>query len=114
MDERETIIQLIEQNEQLRHEVELLKRRIEELDARLAKYENPHTPPSLRRGGKGKRGQNLQVNKNRPTYRHVVESIDQKISCDRAHLNLSIDLQPMIIEGTPLTREFKWEIMLSS
>jgi SSS family solute:Na+ symporter len=55
------------------------------------------------------RGQNLQVNKNRPTYRHVVESIDQKISGDRAHLNLSIDLQPMIIEGTPLTREFKWD-----
>ena len=58
MDERETIRQLIELNDQLRHENELLKARIKELEARLAKYENPHTPPSLRRGGKGKRDQN--------------------------------------------------------
>jgi len=58
MDERETIRQLIELNDQLRHENELLKARIKELEARLAKYENPHTPPSLRRGGKGKGDQN--------------------------------------------------------
>jgi transposase len=58
MDEGETIRQLMELNEQLRHEIELLKARIKELEARLAKYENPHTPPSLRRGGKGRREHN--------------------------------------------------------
>jgi transposase len=58
MDEGETIRQLMELIEQQRHEIELLKARITELEARLAKYENPHTPPSLRRGGKGRREQN--------------------------------------------------------
>jgi len=58
MDEGETIRQLMELNEQQRHEIELLKARIKELEARLAKYENPHTPPSLRRGGKGRQEQN--------------------------------------------------------
>jgi transposase len=49
------------------HEVELLKAKICELEARLAQYENAHTPPSLRRGGnqkkdkdrKGKPGQKI-------------------------------------------------------
>jgi transposase len=57
MNEGETIRQLMELNEQLRRENELLKARIKELEVRLAKYENPHTPPSLRRGGKGRREQ---------------------------------------------------------
>ena len=67
MTEEETIRQLREQNEQLRCENELLRAKICELEARLAKYENSHTPPSLRRGckrnkendSKGKPGQKL-------------------------------------------------------
>jgi len=58
MDEGEGIRQLMDLNEQLRQENELLKARIRELEARLAKYENPHTPPSLRRGRNRKREQN--------------------------------------------------------
>lgn len=50
MDEGETIRQLREQNEQLRRENELLKAKISELEARLVRYENAHTPPRLRRG----------------------------------------------------------------
>lgn len=42
--------QLIAENEQLKREIELLKDYIKELEARLAKYENVHTPPSLGRG----------------------------------------------------------------
>ena len=65
MDEGEIIKQLREQNEQLRRENELLKAKIRELEARLARYENAHTPPSLRGGrnrkkhkeDKGKPGQ---------------------------------------------------------
>ena len=36
----------------------MLKARIKELEARLAKYENAHTPPSLRRGRNRKKEQN--------------------------------------------------------
>jgi transposase len=50
MQEEELIKQLREENEQLKREIKLLKEYIKELEARLAKYENAHTPPSLRRG----------------------------------------------------------------
>ena len=55
MDEGETNRQLCEQNELLRLENELLKAKVRELEARLAQYENAHTPPSLRRGRNRKR-----------------------------------------------------------
>jgi transposase len=44
--------------EQLRQENELLRARIKELESLLARYENPHTPPSLIRGRNRKREQN--------------------------------------------------------
>ena len=60
MDEGEIIKQLLELVEQLRlenklltaelSEIEPLKTRISELEARIAQYENAHTQPSLRRG----------------------------------------------------------------
>jgi len=50
MHEEEIIKQLQAENEQLKREIELLKEYIMQLEARLAKYENTHTPPSLRRG----------------------------------------------------------------
>jgi len=46
MDEGETNKQLLELVEQLKRENELLKAKIRELEARLAQYENAHTPPS--------------------------------------------------------------------
>jgi len=50
MHEGETIKQPQERIKQLELENELLKAKICELEARLAQYENAHTPPSLRRG----------------------------------------------------------------
>jgi transposase len=50
MAEGETDNQSRERIKQLEREIEILKATIRELEARLAKYENPHTPPSLRRG----------------------------------------------------------------
>ena len=55
MDQEERIKQLLDRIDQLERENELLKRRIAELESRLAQYENAHTPPSLRRGGKRKK-----------------------------------------------------------
>jgi len=57
MDEGEIIKQLRELVEQLKHENELLKLKVIELESRLAQYENAHTPPSLRRGGNRKKDQ---------------------------------------------------------
>lgn len=61
MHEEETIKHLQDENQQLRHEIELLKEYIRELEARLAKYENAHTPPSLRRGSNRKEEKNGSV-----------------------------------------------------
>ena len=49
MHERETIKQPQDRIEELERENELLKAKICELEARLAQYENAHTPPSQRR-----------------------------------------------------------------
>ena len=43
---------------QLKRENESLKACIKELEAKLAMYEDAHTPPSLKRGGKRKKGRN--------------------------------------------------------
>jgi transposase len=58
MQEEELIKQLRAENEQLKREIELLKDYIKELEARLTKYENAHTPPSLRRGQNHRKDQN--------------------------------------------------------
>ena len=55
------------------------------------------------------RGQSLEVNKNSSLYREVMGSINQKISGDRAHLNLSIDLQPVQADGAHIPGEFEWD-----
>ena len=47
MDEGEINRQLRELVEQLKYENELLRAKVIELEARLAQYENAHTPPSL-------------------------------------------------------------------
>jgi transposase len=62
MNEGETNEQLRKENERLKRENELLKAKILELEARLAQYENAHTPPSLRRGRKRKRDQDEKNN----------------------------------------------------
>lgn len=54
MNNEDLIRQLLIENDQLKRENEFLKGRIAELESRLARYENAHTPPSLRRGGKRK------------------------------------------------------------
>ena len=75
MDESAAFKQLLEQNTQLKLDIELLtaklseieplKARIQELEAKLAQYENAHTPPSLRRGRNRKKDQDKN-NKGKP------------------------------------------------
>ena len=58
MHEEDTIKQLRDEIERLKRENVLLKDQLAKLEARLAKYENAHTPPSLRRGRKRKKEHN--------------------------------------------------------
>ena len=53
--------------------------------------------------------QSLHVDKNSAPYRDVTAKIGQKISGDRAHLDLSIDLQPVRTDGTQISGELNWD-----
>lgn len=55
MDKEEINRQLQEENAQLKHKIEELLEYIKDLEARLAKYENAHTPPSLKGGSNRKK-----------------------------------------------------------
>ncbi|HWQ18769.1 MAG TPA: sodium:solute symporter family protein [Methanotrichaceae archaeon] len=54
------------------------------------------------------RGQSLHVNKSSPVYSDVMKSISQKVSGDRAHLNLTIDLQPVRADGAQIPGGLEW------
>ena len=114
MDEGETYKQLREQNEQLRRENELLKAKVGELEARLAQYENAHTPPSLRRGrnrkkelnegGNGKPGQ--KIGHKGITRPHAKPDKQVEVTADRcpecgSELGDPIRIESKIIEEIP-------------
>ena len=56
----------------------MLKGRIKELEAKLAMYENAHTPPSLKRGGKRKKDQNKGGGK-KPGHESFDRGSDEEI-----------------------------------
>ena len=124
MHQDEIIKQLQEQNEQLKLENELLKARvseieplkakIRELEARLAQYENSHTPPSLRRGrnrkkdrdtnNKGKPGQ--KVGHKGVTRPYVAPDRQVEVTMDRcpdcgAELGSPFRIDSKIVEEIP-------------
>jgi transposase len=117
MQDEKTIRQLKEIIELQRQEIELLKARIRELEARLAKYENAHTPPSLRRGrnrkkcqnedDKGKPGQKVgHKGLTRPQAkpdRQVEVKIDRCPDCG-TKLGYPIKIESKIIEEIPKPR----------
>jgi transposase len=114
MNEGATIKQLQELNEQLRRENELLKAKIIELEARLAQYENAHTPPSLRRGrnrkkdqdknDKGKPGQKIGhkgvTRPYAPPDRQVEVTMDRCPDCG-SDLDAPFRIDSKIIEEIP-------------
>jgi transposase len=114
MQEEKTIKQLQKLIEQLIQENELLKERIKELEARLAKYENAHTPPSLRRGRHRKREQN-EGDKGKPgqkvghkgqTRPHAKPDRQVKVTADRcpdcgSELGNPIRIESKTIEEIP-------------
>jgi transposase len=124
MNEGKIIEQLIKENEQLKHDNELLKARVGEieplkakiceLEARLTQYENAHTPPSLRRGrnrkrdpdkkDKGKPGQKIgHKGVTRPYAapdRQVEVTIDRCPDCG-ADLGAPFRIDSKIIEEIP-------------
>jgi len=114
MHEEEINKQLRAENEQLKREIELLKEYIKDLEARLAKYENAHTPPSLRRGrnrtrdqksrDQGKPGQKIgHEGVTRPQAkpnRQVEVTADRCPDCG-AELGIPIRIESKIIEEIP-------------
>jgi transposase len=114
MNEGETDKQPIALVEQLQKENELLRSRIKELEARLAQYENPHTPPSLRHGrnrrkdpdnkNKGKPGQGIgHKGVTRPSVtpdKQLELTLDRCPDCG-AELGSPVRIETKIVEEIP-------------
>jgi transposase len=104
MDQSEIIRQLQAQNEQLRLEIELLKARIRELEARLAQYENAHTPPSLRRGRNIKKG---KTNKGKPGQKAGHKGVTRPSAIPDSQVEVTADRCPDC--GAKLALPFRFE-----
>ena len=106
MDEGEIIKQLRELNEQLRRENELLKAKIRELEARLARYENAHTPPSLR-GGRNRKKH--KEDKGKPGQKEGHKGLTRPYATPDSHVEITADRCPDCGAelGTPFRIESK-------
>jgi transposase len=92
-DEGETYKQLREENDQLKRENELLKTKIIELEARLAQYENAHTPPSLRRGRNRKKDQDKN-DKGKPGQRIGHKGVTRPYAKPDSQVEVTMDRCP--------------------
>jgi transposase len=115
MDEGETIKQLRDLVEQLKRENELLKAKVAELESRLARYENAHTPPSLRRVGDNRKKDRNEGAKGKPgqktghkglTRPHAKPDKQIEVTTDRcpdcgANLGSPFKVESKIIEEIP-------------
>lgn len=106
MQEEELIKQLRAENEQLKREIELLKDYIKELEARLAKYENAHTPPSLRRGRNYRKDQNSR-NTGKPGRKLGHEGVTRPQACPDRQVEVTTDQCPDC--GTELGDPIRFE-----
>jgi transposase len=104
MDEEKIIEQLRKENELLRRENELLKANIIELEAQLAKYENAHTPPSLRRGRNRRRDQK-ENNKGKPGQKMGHVGVTRPYATPDRQVELTTDRCPDC--GTELGSPFR-------
>ncbi len=104
MDEGETNKQLIELVEQLKNENKLLKAKIIELEARLAQYENAHTPPSLRRGRNRKKDQDKN-NKGKPGQKVGHKGLTRPYATPDRQVEVTMDRCPDC--GTDLGAPFR-------
>ena len=104
MYEGETNKQLIELVEQLKNENELLKAKIKELEARLAQYENAHTPPSLRRGRNRKKDQDKN-NKGKPGQKVGHKGLTRPYATPDRQVEVTMDRCPDC--GTDLGAPFR-------
>jgi len=106
MNEVETIEQLRKENELLKQENELLKAKILELEARLAQYENAHTPPSLRRGRRHKKDQDEKTN-GKPGQKMGHKGITRPYAKPDRQIEVTMDRCPDC--GTKLGNPFRIE-----
>ncbi len=106
MDKDEIIKQLLITIDELKRENELLRRCIIELEARLALYENAHTPPSLRRGGNRKKDQ-IEGVKGKPGQKEGHKGLTRPYVKPDKQVHLRMDYCPDC--GTKLGSPFKIE-----
>lgn len=106
MCEEGKVKQLQDENRKLLLENELLQDRIRELESRLSKYENAHTPPSQRRGRNRRKDQNDGV-KGTPGQKIGHKGVTRPQAKPDRHVDVTMDRCPDC--GTTLGAPFKTE-----
>jgi transposase len=106
MEEGDTYRQLREQLEQLKRENELLKAKVVELEARLAQYENAHTPPSLQHGRNRKKDQDKK-NNGKPGQKLGHKGVTRSYATPDRQVDVTADRCPEC--GTDLGLPFRIE-----
>lgn len=106
MNEGSPIELLQERNEQLERENEFLKAKIIELEARLAQYENAHTPPSQKRGRNRKKG---LISKGKPGQKDGHKGITRPSATPDYQVEVTLERCPECGTdlGTPVIFESK-------
>lgn len=104
----ELIRQLQNENDQLKREIELLKDHIIYLEARLAQYENAHTPPSKKRGGNRKKNHN-EGDKGKPGQKVGHKGLTRPTAKPDRQVHVTRDLCPDCgaLLGDPFRTESK-------
>jgi transposase len=106
MDQEETIKLLQEENRQLKRELERLLEYIKELEARLAKYENAHTPPSLR-GGRNRKKEQKKGDNGKPGQKVGHKGVTRPQAKPDRQVEVTADRCPDC--GTKLGNPFRTE-----
>jgi transposase len=109
MHEQEIIKQLKDENERLRRENEFFKDKIAELESRLAKYENAHTPPSLKRGRKRKK-EHDESDKGKPGQKVGHKGVSRPLANPDRQVKVTADRCPDC--GTELGDPIKIELKI--
>jgi len=108
---REENARLQEENARLNEKVRLLEVHIQELERRLAKYENAHTPPSIRRGffGNGKSEEKNNEEKKKPGRKEGHEGTTRPVPEPDRWIDVTLDKSPCCDAklGSPSKTEMK-------
>ena len=57
---------------------------------------------------------NLMVDRDNSRYREIVRAVSENVSGERAHLDLHVDLKPILADGAKIPGSFGWDTFVET